>query len=98
MSDSDVTLDGRKFTQKGDQISCEKIKEDYTPLDFSTNKPDMKLLLEKLEQSLMEFPKAIKASYENGFKDGRDQDYLGCDVMARWESSEAKEALTNENV
>jgi hypothetical protein len=47
-------------------------------------------LVEHLEKVQSNFTTALKDAYVCGFKDGRDQDYLGCDVLARRESSEAK--------
>ena len=57
----------------------------------------LNILQSHLERTLKEFPKAIKAVYYDGFKDARDEDYLGCDVMARWESSESKKAIDDEH-
>ncbi len=33
--DSEVILNNYKFTQSGDEIRAEEIKEDYTPLEFA---------------------------------------------------------------
>ena len=98
---------GYMFTQKGDQIRAEQ-DIDYTPLDFvaplvSVNKEEAKamyppktkkeLFVEHLELIQANFTKSLKLAYFSGFKDGRGEDYLGCDVMARWESSDVKQEI-----
>ena len=108
MSNSKVVLGGYKFTQSGDEIRAEQVKEDYTPLEFAAplvsvnkeefnvmypNKTKEELLVEHLELIQVNFTKSLKIAYFSGFKDAREEDYLGCDVMARWESSDVKQEV-----
>ena len=76
-----------------DSYKLTKRVEIKGPVDFEINKNNESLLLEKLKTVEVQIPILVKAVYENGFRDARKEDYLGCDVLAMWESSESKEEL-----
>lgn len=66
-------------------------KEEFEAMYPSKTKED--LLVEHLELIQANFTKSLKIAYFSGFRDARDEDYLGCDVMARWESSDVKQEI-----
>jgi hypothetical protein len=52
-----------------------------------------RLLVDHLQKVQDNFSSALKEAYICGIRDGRDYDYMGCDALARWESSEIKKEV-----
>lgn len=60
---------------------------------MSNTDKQLEALVDHSEKVQLNFTKALKEAYLSGFADARDEDYLGCDSFARWESSEVKQEI-----
>jgi len=54
-----------------------------------------RILVDHLQKVQDNFSSALKEAYICGINDGRDYDYMRCDALARWESSEVKKEIDN---
>lgn len=87
------------FTGAKEDIEARKKAAEINIDMLKNSKPASQQLIEHLELIQSNFTKSLKLAYFHGFRDAREEDYLGCDVMARWESSEVKQEIDkNENI
>ena len=90
-----MTPEEENAAQKEHEASKERMSLGWGNFESTSmfTKSKEQRLVEHLDFIQANFTKSLKVAYYSGFRDARDEGYLGCDVMARWESSDIKEEI-----